>query len=263
MTWQGRKIPLGRWRTTIGSWRSELHANGKVYYRYKNSDIGARVWKNIVAGPVWIPPEATPAKDLLTRKVLDRNKGPELVVNTDVMGPGFQSAYGLVMAIHINRSGFDNQIRTHGSVDYTSIARRFSHGCHRLVNSRAVRLFNFVLRRQRFKRIGPIPLDLKRAFVVDGTNYAFEIKTRGYYYELRRPIPIEVTEGRIKGKVQQPIATYVRKAGVDYSGVDDDANPNMATPDSAAGIPRPAEGRAAGIESPPLAPAGTTSVEMP
>ena len=94
VSWRGQKIPLCQWRTTVGSWRSELHENGKIYYKYKNSDVGPRVWKHIVAGPVWIPPDATPVKDLLIRKVLDRDKGPEWVVNTDVMGPGFQSAYG-------------------------------------------------------------------------------------------------------------------------------------------------------------------------
>jgi len=111
-----------------------------VYFKYKNSDVGPRVWKDIVAGPVWIPPEGTPAKDLLTRKMLNRDAGAVTAVNTDVMGPGYESAYGLVMAIHHWKRGantfYDNQIRTHGSVDYTSIARRFSHGCHRLVNSR-------------------------------------------------------------------------------------------------------------------------------
>ena len=113
-----------------------------------------------------MPPDGTPARDLLTRKVLDRNVGPVTVVNSDVMGPGFQSAYGLVLAIHIDpkRGGFDNQIRTHGSVDYTSIARRFSHGCHRLVNNRAVRLFDFVLRHRAFRRIGDVPLRVRRKF---------------------------------------------------------------------------------------------------
>lgn len=218
--WGGQKIPLCWWRTTIGSWRSEVHANGKVYYRYKNSDVGPRVWKNIVAGPVWIPPDGTPAKDLLTRRVLDVHKGPEVVVNTQVMGPGFQSAYGLVMAIHINQQGFDNQIRTHGSVDYTSIARRFSHGCHRLVNNRAVRLFDFVLRRQPFRRIGSMPLGLKRNLVVDGKTYAFELKTRGYYYQLVKPIPVDVIEGRVMGQVKAPLVAYMRKAGVDYGGAE-------------------------------------------
>ncbi len=226
--WRGQKIPLCSWRTTVGSWRSEMHADGRVYMKYKNSDVGPRVWKTIVATPVWIPPDGTPAKDLLTRKVLDRNVGPVTVVNTDVMGPGYQSAYGLVMGIHIDpaRGGFDNQIRTHGSVDYTSIARRFSHGCHRLVNNRAVRLFDFVLRRRAFKRIGAVPLNLKRQFQVDGTVYRYALESRGYYYELAHPVPVEVLEGKVMGEVKKPIVAYVRKPGVDYG-------PDPATGDAA------------------------------
>ncbi|HXU82088.1 MAG TPA: L,D-transpeptidase, partial [Polyangia bacterium] len=221
VTWQKQKIPLCRWRTTIGSWRSELHPDGKVYYKYKNSDIGPRIWKNIVAAPVWIPPEITPSKDLLTRKVFDRNVGPVSVVNTDVMGPGFQSAYGLVMAIHLKEQPggglFDNQIRTHGSVDYTSIARRFSHGCHRLVNNRAVRLYDFVLRHRTFTRQGNVPLGhMKKVFTVEDKEYEYELNTRGYYYELTPPVPVNVTEGRVMGKVKKPITDYVRKPGVDY-----------------------------------------------
>ena len=244
--WQGQDIPLCWWRTTIGSWRSELHANGKIYYKYKNSDVGPRLWRQIVAGPVWIPPETTPAKDLLILKVLDRNKGPELVVNTDVMGPGFQSAYGLVMAVHVDRNGFDNQIRTHGSVDYTSIARRFSHGCHRLVNNRAVRLFDFVLRRQPFRRIGAVPLSLERQLVVDGKTFAFELATRGYYYQLLEPIPVMVQEGRIMGAIKAPITAYLRKAGIDYSGVATKVESAVedttgSSPDSAASLGIPDE----------------------
>jgi hypothetical protein len=219
--WRGQKIPLCWWRTTIGSWRSEIHADGHEYLKYKNSDVGPRVWKDIVAAPVWVPPDGTPVKDLLTRKVLDRNVGPVTVVNTDVMGPGFQSAYGLVLAIHIDprRGGFDNQIRTHGSVDYTSIARRFSHGCHRLVNNRAVRMYDFVLRHHRFKRLGDMPLALKKRFEVDGQPYRYELRTRGYYYELDEPVPVTVLEGRIMGAVKAPITAWVRKPGVDYSDV--------------------------------------------
>jgi hypothetical protein len=219
--WQGQKIPLCWWRTTIGSWRSEVHADGQIYMKYKNSDVGRRVWKNIVAGPVWIPPDGTPVRDLLTRKVLDRNVGPVTVVNTDVMGPGFQSAYGLVMAIHIDpkRGGFDNQIRTHGSVDYTSIARRFSHGCHRLVNNRAVRMFDFVLRHRAFQRVGNIPMKMKKRFTVDEKDYSYDIRTRGYYYELERPLTVDVSEGRIMGDVKKPITAFVHKPGVDYATV--------------------------------------------
>ena len=220
--WRGQRIPLVTWRTTIGSWRSEMHANGHVYYKYKNSDVGKRVWKDIVAGPVWIPPDGTPVKDLLVKKVLERNKRPQTVVNTDVMGPGFQSAYGLVMAIHIDKNGRDNQIRTHGSVDYTSIARRFSHGCHRLVNDRAVRLFDFILRHSAFRRVGSMPLHMKRKFEVDGEKYAYGFSTRGYYYELVNPVPVMVTEGRVMGAVKKPIVEFVRKEGVDYEGAEED-----------------------------------------
>jgi hypothetical protein len=241
--WNGQKIPLCWWRTTIGSWRSEVQENGRVYMKYKNSDVGRRVWKNIVATPVWIPPDGTPVRDLLTRKVRDRNVGPVTVVNTDVMGPGFQSAYGLVMAIHVDpaRGGFDNQIRTHGSVDYTSIARRFSHGCHRLVNNRAVRLFDFVLRHRAFKRIGNVPLKMKKRFSVDNKRYAYELRTRGYYYELLNPVPVEVFEGRVMGQVKKPITAFVRKPGVDYSA------PAPSSGDAAASIASPSGGEPSGV----------------
>jgi hypothetical protein len=219
VNWNKQKIPLCRWRTTIGSWRSEMRPNGKVYFRYKNSDVGPRVWKDIVAGPVWIPPEGTPAKDLLTRKMLNRDAGSVTAVNTDVMGPGYESAYGLVMAIHHKRGAntfYDNQIRTHGSVDYTSIARRFSHGCHRLVNSRAVRLFDFLLRHRAFQRVGNVPLTIRRHLDYEGKQYHYALGTRGYYYELTPPVPVVVTEGRIMGKVKRPIQAYLPKPGVDY-----------------------------------------------
>jgi hypothetical protein len=217
--WRSQKIPLVRWRTTIGSWRSETQKDGKVYFKYKNSDVGPRIWKEIVASPVWIPPDGTPTKELLTRKTLDRDKGAVTVVNTDVMGPGFQSAYGLVAAIH-HRSGggklYDNGIRTHGSVDYTSIARRYSHGCHRLVNSRAVRLFDFILHRRPFERVGNQPMVLRKHFTHEDQEYEYLLDTRGYYYELKQPIPVVVTRGNVKGKRKFPMPDYVQKPGVDY-----------------------------------------------
>ncbi len=232
--WNGQKIPLCWWRTTIGSWRSEMHGDGQVYFKYKNSDVGPRVWRQIVATPVWIPPDGTPMKDLLVRRVLDRDVGPVTLVNTQIMGPGYQSAYGLVMGIHVDpKSGFDNQIRTHGSVDYTSIARRFSHGCHRLVNNRAVRLFDFVLRHRAFKRIGNVPLNIKRQFQVEGQTYRYALATRGYYYDLKDPVPVEVLEGRIMGEVKQPITAYLRKPGVKYAPVPSVGDAESATTDVA------------------------------
>ncbi len=221
VTWRQQKIPLVRWRTTIGSWRSELHDDGQVYLKYKNSDVGPRIWKDIIASPVWLPPESTPAKDLLTRKVFDVRQGPVTVVNTDVIGPGFASAYGLVMAIHLKELEggglFDNQIRTHGSVDYTSIARRFSHGCHRLVNNRAVRLFDFVLKHRSYRRLGNRSIaGYKRKFSHEEKTYRFELESRGYVYELRPPMHVVTLEGRILGEAQAPIKAPVPKPGVVY-----------------------------------------------
>ncbi len=225
--WQKQKIPLVRWRTTIGSWRSETQRDGKVYYKYKNSDVGPRIWKEIVASPVWIPPDGTPTKDLLTRKTLDRDVGPVTVVNTDVMGPGFQSAYGLVLAIHHRGGGgklYDNGIRTHGSVDYTSIARRYSHGCHRLVNSRAVRMFDFILRRRPFERVGNQAMVLRKRFTHEDKDYEYLLDTRGYTYELKQPVPVLVTQGTVKGKRKHPIESYMQKPGVDY-GEEEESGP--------------------------------------
>jgi hypothetical protein len=221
VTWRGQKIPLVQWRTTIGSWRSEVGKDGHLYLKYKNSDVGPRVWKDIVAAPVWVPPPSTPGKDLLVKKVFDRKQGPVSVVNTEVMGPGFSSAYGLVMAIHLQKleggALFDNQIRTHGSVDYTSIARRFSHGCHRLVNNRAVRLFGFVLKHRKHLRLGNRTLSgFRRRFTHEGRRYESRLSTRGYYYELRPPMPVTVLRGRILGEAMVPIERYVRKLGIDY-----------------------------------------------
>jgi hypothetical protein len=234
--WNDQRIPLARWRTTIGSWRSERHPDGNVYYRYKNSDVGPRIWKHVVAAPVWIPPDGTPARDLLTQKKFFPHALPETVVNTDVMGPGFQSAYGLVMAIHheVKPGGalFDNQVRTHGSVDYTSIARRYSHGCHRLVNVRAVRLFGFVLRHTPFDRLGSLKVGVRKTFTHEDKQFEYEIGSRGYYYRLRKPVPVEVLEGRVMGQVKRPIEAFVRKPGFVYPPalVMEDAPPSEPEP---------------------------------
>lgn len=220
-----QRIPLIHWRTTIGSWRTELH-EGQVHLKYKNSDVGKRVWKDIVAAPVWIPPEATPPKDILKRVYRDGRY--QKVVNYDETGPGFRSAYGLVAAYHIKqyigadgevKGEKDNQIRTHGSVDYMSILRRYSHGCHRLYNMDAVRMFSFILRHREYTRLGEEKIGYRRRFEHEGETYRMALNSRGYKYELVRPIPIRVTEGRVRGNRKSPVEDYVRKPGVEYEPV--------------------------------------------
>lgn len=215
--YEDQKIPLVHWRTTIGSWRSEMH-NGAEHYKYKESDVGPRVWKEIVAAPVWIPPATTPPRELVRRKWKDGRV--RTVVNNAEFGPSYTSAYGLVAAYHIKeiknpdgtvKAELDNSIRTHGSVDYMSILRRFSHGCHRLYNMSAVRLFSFILQHRSFVREGQIKLGFAREFTHEDQTFKIALKTRGYRYKLAAPIAVEVTEGRIKGNRKTPIEGYIPK----------------------------------------------------
>ena len=205
-----QKIPLVHWRTTIGAWRNE-YIDGEVMLKYKNSDVGPRVWKDIVAAPVWIPPPSTPPAELIKGKW--KNGKFTRGVNYDETGPGYRSAYGLVAAYHIKQSKdaegnvvseFDNSIRTHGSVDYMSILRRYSHGCHRLYNMDAVRMFSFVLQHREYARVGQIPVGVGRHLDLDGRSYHMKISTRGYKYELVDPIPVQVNRGRIRGSRSAP-----------------------------------------------------------
>ena len=220
--WQGEKVPLMSWRTTIGGWRSEVASDGQEYYRYKESDVGSRVWRHIVAAPVWLPPTSAPLGAMVKTKWVAG--GYPHVVNYDETGPGYLSAYGLVAGIHeqLRRrpSGesafFDNGIRTHGSFDYLSLRGRFSHGCHRLYNNLAVRLFSFVLGHRRAKVLGSMALGFRRAFYWDGEVYEMRLPTRGFYFQLEPPLPIETLKGNIKGRLKQPIMGYVPKPGVDY-----------------------------------------------
>jgi hypothetical protein len=234
--WNDQKIPLVHWRTTIGSWRSELH-EGREWFAYKNSDVGDRVWKDIMAAPVWIPPDGTPTRDLVTRRMKDGVS--RAVVNYAGTGPGYESAYGLVAAYHIRQtknakgevvSEFDNQIRTHGSHDYMSILRRYSHGCHRLYNMNAVRLFSFVLTHSPYVRKGQTRIGYARSFEHDGRKLRIALDTRGYLYELNEPIPVTVTEGRIRGHRQTPIKGYMPKPGVSYDATTPTTEAGEITP---------------------------------
>jgi hypothetical protein len=222
VTYLDQRIPLVHWRTTIGSWRAE-YFEGQQYFKYKNSDVGPRVWKDIMAAPVWIPPPSTPTDEILKRKYINRKW--QTVVNYDETGPGYRSAYGLVAAYHIKqvknedgsiRAEFDNQIRTHGSVDYMSILRRFSHGCHRLYNTNAVHLFGFILLHREYERLGQQEIGYRRMAEHEGEKYRIVLDTRGYKYELERPIPVMVTKGRIKGRQRVPIEEHLPMPGVEY-----------------------------------------------
>jgi hypothetical protein len=237
--WRGERVPVVRWRTTVGGWRAELAADGQEYFRYKGSDVGPRVWRHIVAAPVWIPPPSSPLGSMVKEKRV--NGAFVKVTNYDETGPGYLSAYGLAAAIHEEShrgqgggvTYFDNGIRTHGSFDYMSLRGRFSHGCHRLYNNLAVRLFTFVLQHHRVRTLGSIALGFERTFWSKGEVFAMRLPSRGFYYELSPPVPIDVLEGRIKGVRQKPIAGYVRKPGASYAS--SRPPPVSSAPESRAG----------------------------
>jgi hypothetical protein len=216
--YNGHRIPLARFGTTIGGWRSES-VEGTVMWKYKGSPPGERVWSQIVGAPVWLPPESTPAGSLLSR-VPGRSGQDGYQINYHEMGPSYASAYGLVAAYHrlfteeedgsIRLRG-DEGIRSHGSVDYMSIMRRHSHGCHRLHNHIAVRLMSFVLAHRPHRRVGQQSLGFGRNLEHEGYTYQLSLTQGGYVFQLEQPIRVNVLQGRIRGQVQSPIEVPVPK----------------------------------------------------
>lgn len=208
-TYLGQRIPLARLGTTVGGWRSD-YIEGTLMWKYKGSPVGPRVWHQIVASPVWLPPESTPPRSLLTR-----SRGPERFrPNYHETGPSYASAYGLVAAYHRTfrrnaegeiRMGGDEGIRAHGSVDYMSIMRRHSHGCHRMHNHIAVRLMSFVLAHHPHERVGQQAVAFRRELEHDDEIYNLEINQGGYIYRLTRPLHVNVLEGNIRGRRLTPI----------------------------------------------------------
>jgi hypothetical protein len=141
-------------------------------------------------------------------------------VNYHETGPSYASAYGLVAAYHREywqrpdgtlALGRDEGIRTHGSVDYMSIMRRHSHGCHRLHNHMAVRLMSFVLAHRPHKRLGQESLVWKKLLAYEEEQYMMEIREGGYAFELNEPLRINVAEGRIRGQVKKAIEFPIPK----------------------------------------------------
>ena len=211
----GKRVPLVKFGTTVGGWRSTLR-DGVEYWAYKNSDVGDRVWRRIVGAPSWVPPESTPLRDLVIKS--RRSGGRRYQPNYPEFGPGYASAYGMVMGIHelpVERNGetvwLDNGIRSHGSVNYQSIQKRHSHGCHRLHNHLALRLFGFVLAHRHYKRLGQEMVNYGRTFEYEGQKVHMSIDTRGYVFELDPPVPVTVTRGRVLGTRQTPYTEYIIK----------------------------------------------------
>jgi len=193
------EVPLVRWPTTIGAWKEEKLPDESVDLRYKASPVGRAYWRDLVAAPAWFPPPTTPDRELLRRQGRD-----EWAVDDDAVGPGYRSAYGLVALLHhrtatdgdVSGQLSDMAIRTHGSGNYRSIMRGSSHGCHRLFNHLAIRLGSYLLAHRGYERHGTISESYVRTLHWQGRALKLRVDGRGYRYELRPPVTVDVLPGR-------------------------------------------------------------------
>lgn len=193
------ELALVRWPTTIGGWKVTQDGDGAERLEYKESPVGRRYWRDLVAAPAWFPPPATPVRELVRRRA-DGRWGADF----EAVGPGYRSAYGLLALFHhrsVATSGggvtyADAEIRTHGSASYRSILRGDSHGCHRLFNHLAIRLGSFVLAHSAHQRRGVIADHFGRTLHWKGRALELRAASRGYRYELTPPIPVDVLPGR-------------------------------------------------------------------
>jgi hypothetical protein len=196
---------LAEWPTTIGGWRQETDRTGTNVWAYKQSAIGSGIWQHVVAAPVWLPPASTP-NETLVQNINDDDGGHNIIRRT-LLGPGYASAYGLVAAHHRRRGrgGYvDEGIRTHGSVDYTSVFGDFSHGCHRLQNHLAVALFSFIIAHRPHRYEGPVSVDYRREVNLGDRVETLRIEQRGERFVLSPPVPFRVLEGRVVGDLERP-----------------------------------------------------------
>jgi hypothetical protein len=207
-----REVPLVRWATTIGGWKKERTEDGEIALKFKESDVGDRVWRQIIAAPAWLPPDSTPETDLVSE-----TKDGEVALKRDLIQPGYRNAYGLVMMIHHEASikgdetrWLDHGIRTHGSVDYRSIASGHSHGCHRLYNQLSLRLSGFLLEHRNTVRRGKMHTDFKKTIEYEGETIELDVPTRGYLYELDPPVPVKVLAGNVVGDEAKPISSVIK-----------------------------------------------------
>jgi hypothetical protein len=203
---KGTKRALVRWPTTIGGWSDVMMPGGWVAQKWKESDIGPRIWRDLYAAPTWLPPKTTPDRDLV--KPLWDGRWD---LKRSIMGPGPRAAFGMVLLPHLNvvklpngkEHIWDNGIGTHGSASVTSIVNGTSHGCHRLYNQLAVRLADFLLRHRDHVVKGQEPVWWQRLVQYKGTFFA-KIDTRGFLYEMTPPIQVEVTKGTIRTPRKTP-----------------------------------------------------------
>jgi hypothetical protein len=199
------EVALARWPTTIGGWKTIQKSDGSMALKYKESVTGDAIWPEILATPSWHPAPGMP-----TRKLLIKRHGA-FEPKTEVIGPGYRAAYGLVAITHQQIEGVDEHgqpklvdhlIRTHGSAAYRSVKRGESSGCHRLHNHLALRLAGFLVRHRPNVRQGMVPEDYVRHLEYKGQQVDLASDKKGYRFQLTPPVPVTVLDGDVRGNAR-------------------------------------------------------------
>ena len=196
------EVALARWPTTIGGWKTIEKSDGTMALKYKESVTGDALWPEVLATPTWHPSPGMPTRKLLIKR------GDTWEPKTEIIGPGYRAAYGLVAIVHhqiegLNERGepqlMDLRIRTHGTPAYRSVKRGESSGCHRLHNYLALRLAGFLVKHRENVRDGLVPEDYVRNLEYKGQQVALESESKGYRFKLTPPVPVTVLDGDVSG----------------------------------------------------------------
>jgi hypothetical protein len=173
--------------------------------KYKESITGDAVWTEVLATPTWHPAPGMPTSHLVIKV------GDTFVPKTQIIGPGYRAAYGLVAMVHKQVLGttpdgqpdlMDLRIRTHGTPAYRSVKRGESNGCHRLHNYEALRLAEFLIRHHANTRDGLVPEDYERHLTYKGQDVALESESKGYRFKMTPPVPVKVLSGDVHGNAK-------------------------------------------------------------
>jgi hypothetical protein len=199
------EVALARWPTTIGGWKTFQRSDGSLALKYKESITGDALWPEVLATPTWHPAPGMPTRRLLIKR------GDTWEPKTEIIGPGYRAAYGLVAMVHHQIVGYaedgkpqltDYRIRTHGTPAYRSVKRGESNGCHRLHNHVALRLAGFLVRHRANVRQGLVPEDYVRRLEYQGQEVALESENKGYRFQLTPPVPVTVLSGDVRGNAR-------------------------------------------------------------
>ena len=194
-----------RWPTTIGGWKTIQRLDGSLALKYKESVTGEALWPAVLVGPTWHPGGGAQTRHLLVKH------GDTFEAKTDLIGPGYRAAYGLVAIVHHQIEGIgengqpqlvDHRIRTHGTPVYRSVRRGESSGCHRLHNYEALRLSGFLVRHHENTRDGLVPEDYERKLEYKGQQISLLSEHEGLPLRVHAAHPRHRPRRRRQGQRQ-------------------------------------------------------------